>query len=421
MTIESPAALLDALRRSQVLEPEQLDELTPDTLSRFPDAKGLARDLMQRGWLTPYQVNQVFQGKGADLVLGQYLFLERLGEGGMGQVFKARHRKMHRIVAIKLLRKERLAHPDAIKRFHREVRAVGQLSHPHIVLAFDADEIQGTHFFAMEYVEGIDLARLIKERGPLPAAEAVEYVRQAALGLQHAHEAGLVHRDVKPSNLLLQKQRTGSSAGAQVKVLDLGLARLQPSPDGQASSLVTREGLVMGTPDFIAPEQTANSSTVDIRADLYSLGCTLYFLLTGRPPFPRGTAMEKLLKHRIEAPKPLDQLRPDVPPALVSVVQRLMAKKPADRFQTPAELATVLDQLDVPTAPAPDLPVLTAAGDAPTSTSSVHWSSVVAARRGPGTRRGWRSLAWLLLVSVLLAVLVGGFAWLLQLVQREAG
>ena len=203
----------------------------------------------------------------------------------MGQVFKARNWKLGRIVALKLIRKERLDSPDAIRRFQREVRAAAALSHPNIVLAYDADQIGGTHLLVMECIEGAsDLAKLVKKNGPLPVAQACEYIRQAALGLQHAFERGLVHRDIKPANLLL------TADGKTVKILDMGLARLdQKAGDGEASSTMTQEGAVMGTPDYIAPEQAMESHTVDIRADLYSLGCTFYYLLTAKVPFPGGT------------------------------------------------------------------------------------------------------------------------------------
>ena len=185
----------------------------------FPAPRALAGELIRRGWLTPYQVNQLLQGRGRDLLLGSYVLLERLGEGGMGQVFKARNWKLGRVVALKLIRKERLDNPDAVRRFQREIRAAAQLDHPNIVRAFDADEVDGTHLLVMEYVEGTDLAKLVKKDGPLPVDKACDYCRQAALGLQHAYERGLVHRDIKPHNLLL-------TPGGVVKILDMGLARL---------------------------------------------------------------------------------------------------------------------------------------------------------------------------------------------------
>ncbi|HEV3255341.1 MAG TPA: protein kinase [Gemmataceae bacterium] len=338
MAIASTTSLVDALRQCRLLETAQLEEVARTLQARFPDPKSLARELMQRGWLTSYQANQLLQGKGQELVVGSYILLEKLGEGGMGQVLKARHRNLGRIVALKLIRKERLAHPDAVRRFQREVRSAAALSHPNIVHAYDADEISGTHLLVMEYIEGaIDLAKLVKKNGPLPVPQACEYIRQAALGLQHAFERGLVHRDIKPANLLL------TANGTVVKVLDMGLARLdQSTADDDKSSTMTQEGAVMGTPDYIAPEQALESHTVDIRADLYSLGCTFYYLLTGRAPFAGGTVMEKLLKHRLQEPKALEALRPDLPPDVAAVVRKMMAKRPDDRFQTPAEVEAAL-------------------------------------------------------------------------------
>ncbi len=335
--------------------------MTRQPAGTFRDPRTLAGELVRRGWLTPYQVNQLFQGRAAQLVLGPFLLLERLGEGGMGQVFKARHRKLGRLVALKVIRKERLSHPDAVRRFRREIQAAAQLSHPNIVLALDADEHEGTHFFAMEYVQGTDLAKHVKQVGPLPVAQAWEYVRQTALGLQHAFERGLVHRDIKPHNLLLMPQ-TGT-----VKVLDMGLARLRSeSPDEASCTALTAEGTMMGTPDYVAPEQAMDARSADIRADLYSLGCTFYFLLTGRVPFPGGSLMEKLFRHQNEQPRPVRDYRPDVPPPVAAVVHRLLAKRPADRFQTPAELIAALAAALVPSAPVAAIVADPAAGAAPT-------------------------------------------------------
>ncbi len=331
----SAVSLLEALRPLPLLSPDHLREAGA-LASGCPTARDLARELLRRGWLTAYQVNQLFAGRGPELVLGGYVLLERLGEGGMGQVFKARQLKLGRTVAVKLIRKERLDSADAVRRFHREIEATAQLSHPNIVLAYDADQAGDTHFLVVEYVEGTDLARLVKKQGPLPIALACDCVRQAALGLQHAFEKGLVHRDVKPANLLL-------TTGGTVKLLDLGLARIASAETLlEHSSTLTQEGSVMGTPDFIAPEQARDSHAADIRADLYSLGCTLYYLLSGRVPFPGGTLTEKLLKHQMDAPRPLRGLRGEVPPAVAAVVDRLMAKRPEERYQSPAEVAAAL-------------------------------------------------------------------------------
>ncbi|MBY0527565.1 MAG: protein kinase [Gemmataceae bacterium] len=339
--------LLTALRAQRLLEPERLDQVQRWS-ANFHDPKLFAKDLVQRGWLTAFQVNKLLQGRGGELVLGQYVLLERLGEGGMGEVFKARHTSMDRIVALKVVRKELSAKPDAMRRFQREVRLVAQLHHPNIVLAFDADQVNGRLILAMEYVEGTDLGRLVKARGPMAVREACDAIRQAAMGLQHAGEKGLVHRDIKPTNLLRANQ------GGVVKLLDLGLARLQESEADESSmdgggghngSFMTQAGRIMGTPDYISPEQARNSHTVDIRSDLYSLGCTFYYLLLGWPPFPGGPAIEKLMRHQTEPAKPVEQLRPDVPPAIGGIVRKLLAKQPEARYQSPSELVAALTTL----------------------------------------------------------------------------
>jgi serine/threonine protein kinase len=274
-----------------------------------------------------------------------YEILEELGRGGMGHVFKARELRLNRSVALKIIRKDRLAQPGAVRRFHREARASARLSHPNIVTLYRADHSQNMHYLAMEYVEGTDLARLVRDKGPFPIAAACDYVRQACLGLQHAHERGLVHRDIKPPNLMLTPQGV-------VKILDLGLARLvRLSPDDGSSEDLTGLGALMGTPDYLAPEQASDAQKADIRADLYSLGCTLYFLLTGKPPFSGGSFADKVVKHAVEQATPLGSLRAGLPAGLKHVVERLLAKRPDDRFQTPAEVATALEPFTQPEAP----------------------------------------------------------------------
>ena len=307
--------------------------------------------------------------------LRDYLVLGRIGRGGMGQVYKARHVRLDRLVAIKVLPLERFADAAAISRFEREMKAVGRLDHPNIVLARDAGEADGVHFLVMELLEGFDLAAILKERGPRPLADACEVIRQAALGLQHAHEAGRVHRDLKPSNLFLTRAGT-------VKVLDLGLALIV---EETIAGPLTPADAAMGTFDYTAPEQWADAHRVDIRADLYSLGCTLFALLTGGPPFPADshpTLTSKMMAHLHESPPPLREFRAEVPPDLEALVARLLAKAPDDRFQTPGELAGALapfcigaDLLRVfevepdrtgPPGPAPEpTPVIEVSPDAP--------------------------------------------------------
>ncbi len=346
MAIQTVAALVAELDQSRVLPATQLDEVVRRLQPAYADPRDLARELLKRGWLTPFHVNQIFQGRGLDLVLGQYVLLERIGEGGMGQVYKARHQGLNRFVALKVIRKEWLNNPEALRRFDREIKAAAKLHHPNIVVAFDAAQVGDTHFIAMEYVEGVDLAKMVKQMGPLPIPQACDYIRQAALGLQHAFECGMVHRDIKPSNLLVTRVASGAAGllghWGTVKILDMGLARIPKPADGPQDATLTQAGAVVGTPDYIAPEQARDSHGVDYRADIYSLGCTFFNLLTAKVPFPGGTGMEKLFKHQLDAPPRIEQLRTDLPPALAKVVHKLMAKRPEDRYQQPAEIARAL-------------------------------------------------------------------------------
>ncbi len=379
MPVETAAGLADALRRLRLLEPARLDELARDLLPRFPDPKNLARELVRRDWLTTYQANQLFKGRGDELLLDSYVLLEKLGEGGMGQVFKARNWKLGQVVALKVIRKERLANETAVLRFEREIRAAAQLSHPNIVRALDAGRAGDAHFLVMEFIEGTDLARMVRERGPLPVGFACDLARQAALALRHAHERGMVHRDVKPANLLLARHPGVRDVGL-LKVLDMGLARLDPASQDVSVDTLTQEGSVMGSLDYIAPEQAMDSHTADIRADLYGLGCTLYYLLTGSVPFPADHPMEKLLAHRASEPVPVEERRPKVPPGVAAVVRRLMAKRPADRYQTPAEAAEALAAAAVARGtappPSPPAPPGVAAPSAETADTTVTWASL---------------------------------------------
>jgi serine/threonine-protein kinase len=351
MSIETANDLAEAVRDLGLVEAERQGELAC-LAEAFPCPRDLARRMLERGWLTPFQANHLLQGKGDQLVLGPYHLLERIGTGGMGEVFKARHRRLHRLAAVKILNSTRLKHPSAIERFAREVQAAAQLSHPNIVAVHDAGSEGDTHYLAMQYIDGLDLGRLVGKLGPLPFSLASAFLAQAALGLHHAHELGFVHRDVKPPNLLVAPRgglgKPGGSlaverfVGATVKVLDMGLVRLQPHRLDESHLALTYHGVVIGTMDYLAPEQARNAHRVDRRADLYSLGCTLYHLLAGRPPFPGATAMDKLLRHQTDEAQPLGELRPDVPAELEAVLRRLMAKRPEGRFATAAEVAEAL-------------------------------------------------------------------------------
>jgi serine/threonine-protein kinase len=339
-------AFLENLRQSGLLSDAQLAEVAP----KLPDSsrgRVVARALVELGLLTKFQAERILVGRTAGFQLGQYRILDQLGRGGMGRVFKAHHRTMNRTVALKVLAPAVMQSERARDLYLREVRAAAQLNHPNIVAAYDANEGDGRYYLVLEFVDGPNLEQLVRDNGPLPVSQACDYVRQAALGLQCAHERGMVHRDVKPGNLLLQRGGLDGKSPDVVKISDFGLARLQAPDainDGEApiGTIMTKENMVMGTPDYLSPEQARSLHSTDIRSDLYSLGCAFYFLLTGQVPFPGGKIVEKLVRHGTEKPKPVVELRPVVPAEVAAIVNRLMAKHPNDRFQTPAELAAAL-------------------------------------------------------------------------------
>ena len=336
VVLSSPAQFRKSLVDSGLIDPDDLAKLAAETPE---DVLKIARALTRAGKLTAYQATAAIQGKTKGLVIGNYFILDKLGAGGMGVVFKARHRRLGRVVALKILAPSLASNPDVILRFRREVDAVSRLSHPNVIAAVDADEDRGVNFLAMDYVDGRDLQKLVAERGPLPVGQALDCVIQAARGLDAAHSAGIIHRDIKPGNLMLDGSGT-------VRVLDLGLARIieASQPSGRASGpALTQAYSYMGTVEFSAPEQAEDSRSVDGRADIYSLACTLYYLLTARPPFEGASVLKKLLAHQ-ERPAPsLRSARPDVPAALDEFYLRMMAKRPADR---PASMAEVVRGLE---------------------------------------------------------------------------
>ena len=338
-------SLVEALRGRPILTPSQFNDVIRKHAPAHTDNLELARSLIRLGWLTVYQAKKLLSGRPDELMVGQYVIIDKLGEGGMGKVYKAKQLSLNRVVALKIVRNSLLRSDTALRRFQREVRAAAKLRHPNIVHVFDADHVGDRHFLCMEYIEGIDLAKLVKSRGALPIPTACSYVRQAAQGLQHAHDHGMVHRDVKPGNLLVAADAKGQySARNVVKILDMGLARA-PSGESDGSNVstdLTRTGTVIGTPDYMSPEQAKNSSSVDRRSDLYSLGCTFYHLLTAEIPFPIGTPVEKLLQHQMDAARPVQQLRPDIPHEVATIVHCLLAKRPEDRFQSAGAVAKAL-------------------------------------------------------------------------------
>jgi serine/threonine protein kinase len=338
-----------------------------------PDAESLARQLVAAGKLTAYQAEAVRSRKFSELRIGNYDVLDRLGQGGMGTVFKARHRRMKRVVALKVLTRAACQSETFLKRFEREVQVISGLSHPNIVMAFDADEADVGHFLVMEFVNGQDLASEVQKRGPLPVRDAVEAILHAARALEYAHAQGIIHRDVKPANLL--RDVTGV-----VKVADLGLARCGEALGPTNTSGLTQAGGIVGTVDYMPPEQAFDSTSIDYRADVYSLGCTLYFLLTGQPPYKGESLMAIFLKHREGPIPPLAASRPDVPAALDAVYQKMMAKKPVDRYQTMSEVVGALEALDLPAGSAP---VGTAVSSAPASPTTVAGATSLAAATEP--------------------------------------
>lgn len=333
-TATVPPDLLPLIRRSGVLSDRQFEEVCGKILGgEYPrDSSALAERLVAEKVLTEFQASRLLRNKAHGFVVGRYIVLDRLGEGNKGRVFKAQHKLMGRLVALKVIAPQIASRASSIARFHREMRLLGRLDHPNVVRAFDADQAADLLYIVMEYVAGRDLEKLLRDRGPLPPAEVADYMAQAALGLGHAHGQGIVHRDVKPTNLIINEE-------GQVKVLDLGLGALLEA-DSQ-TSFATAAGRSVGTLNYMSPEQ-ATAGDLDGRSDLFNLGCTMYQLLSGRIPFPGETVVECLKRRARGNPDPITDLRPDLPPRLVAVLDKLMAYKPEDRFQTAAEAATAL-------------------------------------------------------------------------------
>jgi formylglycine-generating enzyme required for sulfatase activity/serine/threonine protein kinase len=270
----------------------------------------------------------------------QFEVLRELGRGGMGIVYLAHNRLMDRLEVLKVLNKDLLDHGGVAERFLREIRSAARLNHPNIVIAYSALPIGHLVVLAMEYVEGQDLAKMVKSQGPLPVDQACNYAYQTAMGLQHAHENGMVHRDIKPHNLMLAKIVTEKGVSPAVKVLDFGLAKA--TSEKAVLIDLTGSNQMLGTPDYMAPEQALDAQKADIRADIYALGCTLYFLLTGKPPFAATSLANILLAHQQENARPLNLVRPDVPVEVAAIVGKMLAKDPRKRYQTPGEVAREL-------------------------------------------------------------------------------
>lgn len=301
------------------------------------DVETFAARLVEDGKITHYQSQVLLQSKGSSLTFGNYLLTNQLGVGATGYVFQAKHKVSGRLVAIKVLSKEIAADDKALKRFQREIQAAGRLAHPNIVQSFDAGELNGQHYLVMEFVDGSDLTTIVKERGVYTPAAAIHAIKQAATGLQYAHEQGVIHRDIKPRNLLQDKN-------GGVRLLDMGLVRLS---DGGDSLTATQQ--VMGTIDYMSPEQALDPKKADVRSDIYSLGCTLWFLLTGKKLYDAKGVVDRIMLHR-SAPIPLLMKEQSVPKELQAVFEKMVAKRPEDRFQTMTEVIAALDVIGKPAA-----------------------------------------------------------------------
>ena len=336
-----PVALetfLSQLSDSGILSDQKL-RAAEHKKSEHQDGESLARDMIKSGYLTKYQAEQILSGKGKYLSMGQYVLLEKLGAGGMGQVFKAYHPSMDRTVAIKVILTKGKIDEESVRRFEREVKAAAKLSHPNIITVYDAGNANGRHFMVMELVKGKDLNVIVQQRGGLSVTETINYIKQVARGLAFAHENGVIHRDIKPANLFLDVK-------GNVKILDMGLAKISARENEETLSMLTGTTAIMGTVDFMSPEQGLSSRDVDARADIYSLGATLYYFLTKKVMYEGDTAFAKVIAHS-ESPIPsLKAIRPDVSDNLDLVYTKMVAKQVEDRYQSMLELIQDLDAIE---------------------------------------------------------------------------
>lgn len=332
---------LEMVTKSGLIEQAAFDRLVEsvrqDREGELPEsAKKLASCFVQEGLLTDWHVEKLLGGKYKGFFLGKYKLLGHIGTGGMSSVYLAEHTRMGDKRAIKVLPKSRVQDATYLARFQLEAKAIASLNHPNIVLAYDIDNEDDVHYIVMEYVDGIDLQQLVKRDGALNPIVAADMIAQAARGLEHAHESGVIHRDVKPANLLIDQR-------GSVRLLDMGLA-LVSAGDDESLTVANNEN-VLGTADYLAPEQALNSHKVDHRADIYGLGCTLYFLLTGKPPFSDGTLAQRIAKHQTEMPTPVRQIRPECPGEMEGVCIKMIQKDPKYRYQTAGDVAEALEKI----------------------------------------------------------------------------
>lgn len=324
---------VDVVRRSGLVDDERLNQALSGVDQSVNDSGIVASSLTKAGLLTEWQSEKLLQGRHKGFYLGKYKLLNHIGTGGMGAVYLAEHRVMRHRVAIKLLPNHLASHTSYLERFHQEARASASLNHPNMVRAHDVDHEGNVHYLIMDFVDGTDLQVLVSRSGPLPYRTAADYTRQAADGLAYAHRSGLIHRDIKPANLLVDKAGT-------VKILDMGLARF--TDESQGSLTMAYDQKMIGTVDYLAPEQALDSHHVDARVDIYSLGCALYFMLTGDAPFPQGTIAQRILQHQTAEPTDIHKTRPEVPDDLIAICRKMMAKSADDRYQTADEVSAAL-------------------------------------------------------------------------------
>src|SRR5262245_49773774 len=344
MVKQSVDGFLDLVEKSELVEPDVLQKAVAEYQASLPqrapgeaaadDGEQIADFLVEKKLLSTWHVKKLLDKKYKGFFLGKYKLLRHIGSGGMSSVYLAEHMLMHRQRAIKVLPKKRVNDSSYLARFHLEAQATAQLDHPNIVRCYDVDNEGDTHYIVMEFIEGKDLNTIVRLEGSLPLELACNYIAQAAEGLHHAHQNGLIHRDVKPANLLVDRK-------GLVKILDLGLALF--SDNERASLTVEHNENVLGTADYLAPEQAVNSHKVDHRADIYGLGCTLYFVLTGHPPFNDGTLAQRIAKHQTQMPDDIRKDRPECPRDLADICVKMMQKRPEKRYANMTDVAQALE------------------------------------------------------------------------------
>jgi serine/threonine protein kinase len=332
VSIPGVTSFLKTVLRSGLLTRDQLEEVVrqaPD--EQRADPQGLANYLVKAGHLSRFQARKLLEGKTLGLVLGPFQVLAPIGKGGMSTVYLARDMRTQNLLALKVLPPKKARKEERLlARFLREMELCQRVAHPHLAQTYEVGVSQGVYFIAMEFIPGRSLYRLVNAEGPLPVSRAARLFSEIASALDHAHYRGVIHRDLKPSNVMV-------TTNDHAKVLDLGLAMIEGEIPTD-HTIVGGNGYVVGTMDYIAPEQSEDAAKVDARSDIYGLGCTLYFALTGQAPFPGGSAMKKIMRHRSEEPVPVSQFNPTVPTGFNAIVQKMTAKRPDDRFQSAEEL-----------------------------------------------------------------------------------